>query len=115
MNLCLSLSVSLTLILLLLSHFSHVQLFATLRDFPGKNTRVDCHALLQEIFPTQGSNLHLMSPALAGGFFTTSTIWETHVVDYQKAKTGLGSEVDGGALDSTLPPRPVSTPSLQLA
>ena len=25
-------------------------------DSPGKNTRVDCHALLQEIFPTQGSN-----------------------------------------------------------
>ena len=40
-------------------------------------TRVDCHALLQGIFPTQGSNLCLMSPALAGGFFTTSTTWET--------------------------------------
>ena len=25
-------------------------------DFPGKNTRVDCHALLQGIFPTQGLN-----------------------------------------------------------
>ena len=25
-------------------------------DSPGKNTRVDCHALLQGIFPTQGSN-----------------------------------------------------------
>ena len=25
-------------------------------DFPGKNTRVSCHALLQGIFPTQGSN-----------------------------------------------------------
>ena len=25
-------------------------------DSPGKNTRVGCHALLQEIFPTQGSN-----------------------------------------------------------
>ena len=30
-----------------------------------------CHALLQGIFSTQGLNLHLMSPALAGGFFTT--------------------------------------------
>ena len=28
--------------------------------FPGKNTRVGCHFLLQEIFPTQGSNLHLL-------------------------------------------------------
>ena len=28
-------------------------------DFPGKNTVVGCHFLLQEIFPTQGSNLGL--------------------------------------------------------
>ena len=28
-------------------------------DSPGKNTGVDCHALLQGIFPTQGLNLHL--------------------------------------------------------
>ena len=25
-------------------------------DFPGKNTGVGCHFLLQEIFPTQGLN-----------------------------------------------------------
>ena len=44
---------------------SHVQLFATPWtvtrflnpwDFPGKNTGVGCHFLLQEIFPTQGLN-----------------------------------------------------------
>ena len=29
-------------------------------DFPGKNTRVDCHFLLQEIFPNQGSNMGLL-------------------------------------------------------
>ena len=29
-------------------------------DFSGKNTRVDCHFLLQGVFPTQGSNLHLL-------------------------------------------------------
>ena len=41
---------------------------------------VGCHALLQGIFLTQGSNLHLlMSPALAGGFFTTSATWEAPV------------------------------------
>ena len=28
-------------------------------DSPGKNTGVDCHFLLQGIFPTQGSNSHL--------------------------------------------------------
>ena len=29
------------------------------RDSPGRNTGVGCHALLQGIFPTQGSNLGL--------------------------------------------------------
>ena len=29
-------------------------------DSPGKSTEVDCHALLQGIFPTQGSNLGLL-------------------------------------------------------
>ena len=29
------------------------------RDFPGINTAVGCHTLLQGIFPTQGSNPHL--------------------------------------------------------
>ena len=36
-------------------------------DSPGKNTRVGCHALLQGIFPTQGSN---PDPHNAGRFFT---------------------------------------------
>ena len=30
------------------------------RASPGKNTGMDYHALLQGIFPTQGSNLHLL-------------------------------------------------------
>ena len=30
------------------------------RNSPGKNTKVGWHALLQGIFPTQGSNLHLL-------------------------------------------------------
>ena len=29
-------------------------------DPPGKNTRAGCHFLLQGIFPTQGSNPHLL-------------------------------------------------------
>ena len=29
-------------------------------DSPGKNTRVSCHALLQGISPTQGSNQNLL-------------------------------------------------------
>ena len=42
---------------------SCVQLFARLLcpwNFPGKNTEVGCHFLLQGIFLTQGSNLHLL-------------------------------------------------------
>ena len=46
-------------------------------DSPGKNTGVGSHALLQGIFPTQGSNWRLFtSPALAGGSFITSASWK---------------------------------------
>ena len=45
-------------------------------DFPGKNTGAGCHFLLQRIFLTQGSNLRLLFPALAGGFFTTGATLE---------------------------------------
>ena len=39
-------------------------------DFPGKNTRVGCHFLIQGIFPTQGSNPHLLQVScIADGFF----------------------------------------------
>ena len=54
----------------MLSRVSHVQIFATLwtvarqaplsMGFSGKNTGVGFHLLLQGIFPTQGSNLHLL-------------------------------------------------------
>ena len=45
----------------------------------SKNTGVGCPALLQGIFPTQESNPPPFGlPALAGGFFTTSTAWEAH-------------------------------------
>ena len=48
-------------------------------DFPGKNTGVGGHALLQGIFPTQGSNPHLLGPLhWQAGFFTTYTTWESH-------------------------------------
>ena len=43
-------------------------------DFPGKNTGVDWHFLLQEIFPTEGSNLRLLHWQ-AGSF--PPTTWET--------------------------------------
>ena len=53
-----------------LSDFSCVRFFMTYEllpakllcpwDSPGKNTGVGCHALLQGIFPTQGSNPYLL-------------------------------------------------------
>ena len=72
---------------------SHVWLFVTLWtvtarffcpwDSPDKNTGVGCHFLLQGIFPTQESKLHLLQvPCVAGGFFTAEppgkpTIYKT--------------------------------------
>ena len=44
------------------------------------NTAVSCHALLQGISPEQGlKTASLTSPALTGGFFTTSATWETQL------------------------------------
>jgi len=40
---------------------------------------VGCHALLQGIFLPKESTPHLMSPALASRFFTTSTTWEMQI------------------------------------
>ena len=52
-------------------------------DSLGKNTAVHRHDLLQGMFPTQGSNepVSLKSPALAGEFFTISTVWEAHFIN----------------------------------
>ena len=70
-----------------LGRFSHVQFFlcdptdcmqpARLFcpwDSPSKNTRMDCHALLQ------GWNPSVLSPALAGGFFSTNATWEDQLI-----------------------------------
>ena len=46
-------------------------------DSSGKNTEAGCHALIQGIFLTPGSNpISLTSPALTGRVFTTSTTWK---------------------------------------
>ena len=48
-------------------------------DSPGKNTGVDCHPLLQEIFLTQGSKPHLLSFLhWEAGSLPLSTSWEVH-------------------------------------
>ena len=70
--------------------FSDVGLFATLwtvahqaslsMGFSRQEYWSGCHALPQGIFPTQGSNQHLLLSYFSclgtGEFFTTSTTWE---------------------------------------
>ena len=62
--------------------------FSVHRSSPGKNTGVGCHALLEGIFLTQGSNLHLLRllhlqagslPLVPPGFSTLNpSNWPTH-------------------------------------
>ena len=55
--------------------------------FSRQYTGVGCHALLQGILPTQGIEpKSLMSPALAGRFFTTSATWEDRASQERKAQ-----------------------------
>ena len=75
----------------MLSHSSHVRLFvilwtvawqAPLSMGPSRQeywSELPC--LPPDIFHTQGSNLCLLQHSeLAGGFFTTSTTWEAHLI-----------------------------------
>ena len=49
--------------------------------FPGKNTGVDCHALLPRNLPyPRIEPISLKSLALAGRLFTTSATWEGPIV-----------------------------------
>ena len=49
-------------------------------DSPGKNTRVGCHAP-PGVPPYPGIEpVSLVSPALTGGFFTTSATWEALII-----------------------------------
>ena len=82
-------------------------------DFPGQNTGVVCHVLLQGIFPTQGENPGLR---IAGGFFT---VWATReaqeywsgwpitspgIFPTQKSNQGPALQVD--SLPAELPGKP---------
>ena len=78
----------------MLSHFSCVQLFSTLytaacqaplsMGFPRQEYWSGLPWLLQGIFLTQGSNL--LSPGLAGSFFTTSATWQAQCAVYWPPK-----------------------------
>ena len=48
-------------------------------DFLGKNIGVDCHFLLQGIFPTQGSNPCLHVSCSAGGFLIAEPLGKAKV------------------------------------
>ena len=74
---------------------SRVRLFETLWtvarqaplswDFPGKDTRVRCHFLLQGIFPSQGSNPHLpSSPALQSESLPLSQLVKSNLFSSEK-------------------------------
>ena len=55
-------------------------------DSPGKNNGVSCHALVQEIFPTQGSNSEFepRSPTLQADCLPSEPPWKLK-------NTGVGS------------------------
>ena len=50
--------------------------FLCLWNFPGKNTVVVCHFLLQEIFLTEGSNLSLLHCLLSWRFNEILHVWQ---------------------------------------
>ena len=71
-----------------LSHFSCIWVFVTPWTVAHQAplsmgfSRQECWSglpCLQGIFLSQRSHLHLLSPALAGRFFTTSTTWEAQL------------------------------------
>ena len=50
-------------------------------DSPGKNTGVGCHALLPGIFPTQGSNSHLLVYLhWEAGSLSLGATWESFIL-----------------------------------
>ena len=57
------------------------------RDSPGKNAGVDCHALLQEIIPTQGSNLHFLGLLHWQADSLLLGQMGRHHIDYSKSPT----------------------------
>ena len=50
-------------------------------DYPGKNTGVGCHALLQALPDPGIGPMSPLSPALAGGFFCWDTWGSTLTID----------------------------------
>ena len=72
-------------------------------DFSGKNTGVGCHILLQGIFPTQRSNLHLLNLLLGRQILFDWATWEA----------GMPG-VKSGTHKGSLPPRLMVSPCYPL-
>ena len=67
-------------------------------DSPGKNTGVGCHALLQGIFPTPGSNLGLLNcrqilyhPSVTCALFWSMIFFIEHIFHYNNYALQLKS------------------------
>ena len=82
------------------SCLSHVRLFATPWtvvhqahypwDSPGKNTGVGCHgvgSISWDVLDPGIEPVSLVSPVLAGRFFTTSTTWKAYIYIYRHIHT----------------------------
>ena len=64
-------------------------------DFPGMNTGVGCHFLLQGIFPIQKSNLHLLhwqTDSLPGksNVLWVATVWASLVAPHRESACNAG-------------------------
>ena len=60
-------------------HSPKLKTYKKILEFPGKNTGVGCHFLLQGIIPTQGSNPGLL---IARWILYHWATWEARVIDY---------------------------------
>ena len=70
-------------------------------------------ATIQGIFPTQGSNPHLMSPAVASEFFTTNATWKVFKVRSRVNTKILMPRSDLGCPDLLILARDNVSPLLQ--
>ena len=63
-------------------------------DFPGQNTEVGFHALLQGTSRPRDQTRVLVYPALVGRFFTNSATWEVLERTLSQTKYGLSKMID---------------------
>ena len=77
-------------------------------DFPGKNTGVGCHFLLQDIFPTQGSKLGL--PHCRQTLYLWATREALTIPSVQFSRSVVSDSLRPHESQHTRPPCPSPTP-----